>query len=374
MASNTEESAKVSLLSVDELGSILKLVTDPDDRKSFSQVCKQWSKVEGLNRSSLRLLQSDLLRRVLPRCPNLITFQTQEPLSDADLEFLAQTCPRLQVINLSICDNESKVQDLVSDGVCALANQCPNITRLLLRRRLKAGVASVIKLLPNLTHLDLGLCHKVEDNDIEAIGSAASSIAYLNLESCVCITDRGLGFLSHALFSKTLKTLVLAKCSKITDSGVSVLQNMCCLEHLNLANHGAKITDVGGLAISEIKTLKKLNLSGLMSLTDQTVVALAQNCLNLEVLDLSDCQRVTRAGLRAFSSHTCLNSLVLHYCFKFFGSDLEHLVLECPTLKCIVVDEYVGRQILPEMQESTRRCVRYKFICDWSFKDLENLR
>ncbi|KAL6503136.1 hypothetical protein OROHE_023765 [Orobanche hederae] len=372
----TEEFGKVSLLSDDELGLIVKFLNDTDDRKSFSEVCKQWSKIEGLNRSSLRLLQSDLLRRVLPRCPNLITFQTQEPLSDADLEFLAQTCPRLQIINLNIRDdvNASKVQaNLESDGVCALANHCPYIMKLLLRGRLKSRVAPAMELLPNLTHLDLGFCYKVDDDDIEAIASASGSVTYLNLESCFCITDRGLGFLSCSLLSKTLKTLVLAKCSKITDCGVSVLQNMCCLENLNLANHGARITNAGGLAISEIKTLKKLNLAGVMSLTDRTIVALARNCLDLEVLDLSDCQKVTGAGLRAFRSHACLNDIVLLYCFRFFGSDLEHLVLDCPTLKCIVVDEYVGRQILPEMQESARKCVSYSFSFDWSFRDLEDL-
>ncbi|KAL6585367.1 hypothetical protein OROMI_002011 [Orobanche minor] len=371
-----EEFGKVSLLSDDELGLIVKFLNDTDDRKSFSEVCKQWSKIEGLNRSSLRLLQSDLLRRVLPRCPNLITFQSQEPLSDADLEFLAQTCPRLQIININIRDdvNASKVQaNLESDGVCALANHCPYIMKLLLRGRLKSRVAPAMELLPNLTHLDLGFCYKVDDDDIEAIASAVGSITYLNLESCFCITDRGLGFLSCSLLSKTLKTLVLAKCSKITDCGVSVLQNMCCLENLNLANHGARITDAEGLAISEIKTLKKLNLAGVMSLTDRTIVALARNCLDLEVLDLSDCQKVTGAGLRAFRSHACLNAIVLLYCFRFFGSDLEHLVLDCPTLKCIVVDEYVGRQILPEMQESTRKCVSYSFSFDWSFRDLQDL-
>ncbi|KAL6136995.1 hypothetical protein ACLB2K_062290 [Fragaria x ananassa] len=336
MASNTEKQpGKASLLSDDELGSILKWVTNSDDRKSFSEVCKQWSKVEGLNRSSLRLLQPDLLRRVLARCPNLISFQTQESLSDADLEFLAQTCPRLEVINLGVWDHTPKVEPLLSsDGVYALANRCPNITKLLLRRRLKTGVVAVAKLLPNLTHLDLGLCHEVEDKDIEAIVSA--------------------GVVRSVTW------------------GVSDLRYMCCLENLSLANYGDKITDVGGVAILEIKTLKRLSLAGLMSLTDQTVVAIAENCLNLEVLNFSDCQSVTGAGLRAFSGHTCLNTLVLHYCFKFFGIDLELLVLECPTLKCIVVDEYLGRQILPQMQESTRRCVRYKFICDWSFKDLEN--
>ena len=70
-----------------------------------------------------------------------------------------------------------------------------------------------------------------------------------------------------------------------------------------------------------------------------TIVVVAENCLNLEVLDLSCCS-ATGAGIRGFSSHMCLESLVLlRLCCDYFNvSDVEHVILGCPSLKSIVVD------------------------------------
>ena len=121
-----------------------------------------------------------------------------------------------------------------------------------------------------------------------------------------------MGFLADGSCSKTLKTLILAWCEKITDVGVSHLQRMQCLEHLNLANCGQNITDTGGVAISAISTLKKLSLVALVKVTDHAIVALAENCLNLEVIDLSDC-RLTGVGIRAFASHKSLQHIVLRF-------------------------------------------------------------
>lgn len=109
--------------------------------------------------------------------------------------------------------------------------------------------------------------------------------------------------------SKTLTELVLANCWEISDVGISLLVNMCCLEKLSLASSGKQVTNVGGLAISRIQTLKKLNLSGPEKVSNRTVLALGENCLNLEVLDVTGCELVTGAGIRALSSHKSLQCL-----------------------------------------------------------------
>ena len=68
----------------EELGLILSLVADPDDRKSASQVCKGWWIMEGLSRSSLLVDDPDHLPRLLARYPNLTTFETHNQMSNAD--------------------------------------------------------------------------------------------------------------------------------------------------------------------------------------------------------------------------------------------------------------------------------------------------
>ncbi|KAL6138984.1 hypothetical protein ACLB2K_064262 [Fragaria x ananassa] len=87
-------------IGADELGQILRLVTDPADRKSASQVCKGWWVMEGLSRSSLRVLNLDHLPQLLARYPNLTTFETSQLLCIADLALVAQSCPKLEAFIL----------------------------------------------------------------------------------------------------------------------------------------------------------------------------------------------------------------------------------------------------------------------------------
>ncbi|KAM5565624.1 F-box/LRR-repeat protein 3-like [Rosa sericea] len=354
-----KELGRIPLLCHEELGLILTKLSDPGDRKTFSQVCKEWFQVEALHRSSLRLLRHQFLRQVLPRFPNLLTFETSEPVTDTDVEFLAQTCPQLETIDLTTSGH--KPFSLLGFGLVVVANRCPKLSKVLLKRRRSITdpvIVSLIKLAPNLAHLDLGGCYNISDRALKAIG-CCGSLSYLDLESCG-FTDRGLGFLANGSCSKTLKTLILAWCKGITDVGVSSLQKMQCLEHLNLSNSSRhKITDIGGVAISAIKTLKKLNLAALAKLSNRTVAALAQNCPNLEVLDISECRLLTGVGIRAFSGHVCLETIVLHRLHQVSASDLEHLVLGCPSLKSILLHgEESLSKILPLMRESTRRLVR----------------
>ncbi|XP_062021403.1 uncharacterized protein LOC133737968 [Rosa rugosa] len=347
---------KVSLLCDEELALILTKLLDPADRKSFSQVCKQWLRVEGLNRSSIRLLRPDFLRQALPRFPNIVTFETPNSISDTDLEFISQTCPKIEVLNLNLVTTSWDL-GLKCLGLPALANGCPKLSKVILTGRSSITdqiSVSLINLAKNLTYLDLGCCLEVSDKSLEAIGFC-SWISYLSLEWCCQITDKGLGFLANGSCSKTLKTLILAWCEGITDVGVSHLQRMHCLEHLNLANCGRRITDTGGVAISAISTLKKLSLIALVKVSDRTIVALAENCLNLEVIDLSDC-RLTGVSIRAFSSHKLLQSIVLRFC-NVSGHNLEHLVRGCPSLKSVVLDSETLIQMKPQLGKRTRKVV-----------------
>ena len=336
----------MSQLGDDELGSILEWVHGPDDRSSFSLVCKQWKIMEGLTRSSIRVFEPDSLSGFLPRFPNLVTFECSKSITDDDLKFMAKTCPKIKVLNLNfkrtpydeflpVCD------DVGDDGLCALANECRKLSKVLLRRRKNVGnvgVVLLVKLAQNLTNLDLAWCNKITDQALEAIG-AANSIVSLNLEGCSLITDAGLASLATGASSRSLKKLVLAECDQITDYGVSLLRQMCYLEELNMAECGPKVTDVGCVAIATIQTLKKLNLSWLINVSDPTLVALAENCRNMKQVNLTGCELITGAGIRAFANHECVEGLMLVSCYNISGSDLEQLTLGCCSLKYVVLDK-----------------------------------
>ncbi|KAL6207771.1 hypothetical protein ACLB2K_018725 [Fragaria x ananassa] len=223
----------------DELGLILSLVADPDDRKSASQVCKGWWIMEGLSRSSLLVDDPDHRPRLLARNGAALL------------------------------------------GITALITSAAH----------------------NLTHLDMDGCWFVTDQAFEAIGSSSCALRFLSLRGS-SVTDAGLRFLTNGYCSKTNKQLNLESCCYITDGRGLLLCMMRVLEELDLA-FCAQLTDVGGQAISTIQTLKVLNLACLFNLTEQTFVALAKNCINLEMLILQECE-VTATSIHAFLGHKLL--------------------------------------------------------------------
>ncbi|XP_062029011.1 F-box/LRR-repeat protein 3-like [Rosa rugosa] len=338
MAVDTKsKSGKISVLSDDLLGLILNHVPNKDDRKSFSEVCKQWLRVEGLNRSSLCFDKPEIPLAALTRFPNLVHFETWKLTTDTDLKFIAQTCPQIEVTNYGS-------HFLGRKGLWALGNGCPRLSKVSLfgNRIGNAAVFALVNSAHSLTSLEFRCNCFISDPVLRAIGSA-TYITTLEFTSCCNITDLGLGFLANGCVSKTLKRLVLEEIKGITDTGVELLRKMCSLEQLNvsyrLSNHWPqlKITDIGGVAISAIQTLKELRLC-LEGISDATIVALAENCINLEILDLKGCHEVRGDGIRAFSSHKCLKHLVLLGLGDFDLSDVESIALGCPLLESVVVD------------------------------------
>ncbi|KAL6344694.1 hypothetical protein AAG906_002600 [Vitis piasezkii] len=352
----------------DELGLIINWVHDHNDRKSISQVCKQWLRVEGQTRLYIRVLEAEVLHNFLSRFPNLVTFQASGLICNAHLECVAQTCPKIEVLNLNtrkMHDDLDESDELsgLNGGIHAIANGCRELRKVYLRRRGigNFGVVSLLNFGKNLTELDLGRCNRITDQALEAIGYA-TSLCVLNLRCCWLITDSGLAMLANGSTARTLKKLIIAECERITDYGLSCLQQMCCLEELNLAECGPAVTDIGGVAVASIPTLKWLNLSWLINISDVTLTAIAEHSQKLMVLDLTGCELITGEGVRAFVDHESLEELVLVSCVNVFQSDVELLVLGSQSLKYIKLDKRLRMWIPIATQENISRFCRL----DWS--------
>ncbi|XP_024171368.1 F-box/LRR-repeat protein 4-like [Rosa chinensis] len=368
MVSHTKELGKLFLMSDDFVGLIISKVSIKDDRKSFSEVCKQWFKVEGLSRSSLRVFadRPGFSLAALTRFPNLVHLEIFELQTDIEIEIIAQTCRKIESITVFCFDahQEGHGGILRGKGLMALGNGCPKLSKVMLAGEDTVRDSGIIALLHSKHSFDalVFLSNSlITDQALRAIG-LASSISILELVGCSGIKDMGLGFLANGSTSKTLKKLVLNLCRGITDTGVKLLQKMCSLEHLELSYCGRRgeITDIGGVAISAIQTLKEIKLDGLLGVSDPTMLALAQNCCNLEILDLEGCQGVTGAGIRAFSSHQCLKRLVLLGLRNFNLSDVESVAFGCPSLESesVVVDS-LWKLDATLMQDNTRRVLKF---------------
>lgn len=351
----------------DVLASIMIRVHDSASRRSISQVCKQWLRIEGLTRSSVRVFDPNLLLNFLPRFPNLQKFDTSEKITNAHLEILAEKCPRIQILNLDTSEKKNRfyderdeslaLDDFDENGLCFIAMGCSHLNTVSLRKRSgvgNAGVVSLVSFLPKLIDLDLSFCDKVSDEALRVIGSV-SSLKNLNLHGCWLISDAGLKSLAGGPLRMTLKKLILAECDRITDCGVLSLMQLCCLEELDLAECGPNVTDLAGEAIASSESLKRLNLSWLVNVSDATVIALAEGCKNLDALNLTGCEFVTGEGVRTLTKHGSLKELILTSCEKLSGYDLEELVLGCQTLEYIVVDRRLRMWVPMEVQDNIMR-------------------
>jgi hypothetical protein len=166
---------------------------------------------------------------------------------------------------------------------------------------------------PELAHLDLG--HTlVDDEGVEHLKTHAERLTSLSLDSRL-VTDRGvarIAGLEHLetldLFSanvtdvatlafrnmKKLKSLEMCG-GNITDVGVARVAQFCAaLERLNLGQNSG-VTNRGARAVSTLKHLTALNLTG-SKVTDRGIKKFA-SLKNLTTLAIKDCVGVTSAAV-----------------------------------------------------------------------------
>ncbi|KAL0903884.1 hypothetical protein M5K25_025942 [Dendrobium thyrsiflorum] len=357
-------------LGSDELAEVLKRVSDLQDRKACSEVCRQWARVEGSIRSSLRLLKPESLPHLLQRFPNLTTLKIGTTISDSNLAVAADICPNLHTLNLNFHRSrfldvfEDITDDITDDGLCSILFACKELINFSMRRRKRiggVGITALVSHAKNLVFLDLSRCSGVSDKALEAMGSL-SFLTALYLCGCYLITDHGLTFLAHGSSSKTLRILDVSECDRITDYGISSLQHMSYLQELKLAECGPKVTDCGGACIAAMPGLRKLDLSWLINLSDSSLIAVAQNCQNLVEIRLIGCEQITGNGIRSFSGHQSLKDLVLASCYNVSIDDIVHVVLGCLSLSHLRLDKALRCWMPSSTQEQLSKLCKISWI------------
>ncbi|CAH8585765.1 unnamed protein product [Schistosoma rodhaini] len=132
----------------------------------------------------------------------------------------------------------------------------------------------------SLTTLEVARCSAITDIGLSAIARVCNKLEKLDLEDCALVTDSTLAQL--AVHCPRLNTLVLSHCDQVTDEGIARLAEGLC-------------------GPDQLQTLAMDNCP---LLTDAALEHLGSNCRKLRQLDLYDCQLITKQGI---------NSLELHY-------------------------------------------------------------
>ncbi|PWA76337.1 Leucine-rich repeat, cysteine-containing subtype [Artemisia annua] len=282
-------------LGEDEIFSIFERIPNRKDKKSFSKVCKKFMKVASFHIRSLKNQFPDLLYDMLIASPKMGFFQCRKPLSNNHMKLIAESCPNIKILNLFHPPGpRHEVGKLEFDdvGLCAIAEACNH-----------------------LVYVNLG--GRLHFKDI-GIGSL--------------ISDLGLEYLADGDLKHCLEKLYLNNCDRITDNGIVHLKKLVSLRTLDLSRCGANITDHGVVALCELPNLEILYLDFLTNITDISLLEIGRKCLEVSMLSLEGCNRITSVGLRAFSGHPRLARLFLFSCYKFSWEDIQTNVLTCPNM------------------------------------------
>lgn len=129
------------------------------------------------------------------------------------------------------------------------------------------------------------------DHGLAAVGECCKQLEDLNLRFCEGLSDRGLIELAiHG--GRTLKSLGVAACAKITDVSLEAVGSHCrSLETLSLDSEF--INNKGVLSVAKgCRLLKVLKLQ-CINVTDEALEAVGVFCSSLELLALYSFQRFT---------------------------------------------------------------------------------
>lgn len=215
-------------------------------------------------------------------------------ISAKALAHFTRECRCIQVLDLSWCSSldDDAVVNIVQgsfstltelnlwqcrsiDGDCVeeIAAQCSSLEVLNLRgcdRVTDSAVAAVADFCPKMSSLILEGCCRVTDFSIAKLATQCARLANLNVSWCEKLTDK-----SAAALHKPISKLLCAGCSSLTDKGLEIISKQCC------------------------KTLKTIDLSFCGRITTAGVQKyLLDSCPHIRSITVECCPKVSIKALR----------------------------------------------------------------------------
>ncbi|OQR81569.1 hypothetical protein THRCLA_11613 [Thraustotheca clavata] len=239
-------------------------------------------------------------------------------------------------------------------------------------RRLKDnGIIEMCKKFTKLTTLNLAYCDKLTDRGIWAATHNCLGLAELNLQELYLLTDKVFTF-DHegdgrANVAKTmlsqLKSLVLADCKGLSDTGIAYLHHRArqlesfdasgcinattqMLKYMAMDIYNSTIIgeyirvldlsfcmNLTGAGLDYIKDrckqLVAIFVTGCVYLNDENIVGLVKSCTKLTRIGLGYCRDITDAVLFAIADSLYLETLSLTRCSKITDCGVTALATQC---------------------------------------------
>jgi F-box/leucine-rich repeat protein 2/20 len=237
--------------------------------------------------------------------------------TNAAMKILASSCPRVEVLNISWCNN------IDSRGLKKVVEGCPKL------RDLRAGEVrgwNDVELMTELfkrntlERLVLMNCDSLNDDSLAALMEGVD-------EEVDVLTDRPI------VPPRKLKHLDLTRCRTITDTGLKTL-------------------------INNVPSLEGLQVSKCGGLTDDSLVLLLPTVLELTHLDMEELDDLTNETLKTLASSPCashLRHLCISYCENLGDAGMLPVLKSCRSLSSLEMDNTrISDLVLTEAAASMR--------------------
>ncbi|CAM9365607.1 unnamed protein product [Lampetra fluviatilis] len=333
--------------------------------KVISQASILWSRMDLF--PARGRIDDNVVSRLLRRCrPFLLHLSLRGCTMIGPPAFRAVSeCKNLQDLNLSEC------MGLTDQMVAIVAEGCRSLLYL------------------NLAYTNIG------DGSLRALARFCLPLQYLSLAYCCKFTDKGLRYLATRTGCRRLLYLDLSGCTQTSVDAFQSIATNChgllslvlndiptltdgCLLPLIEVNRGLQslsllgsphISDATFKAVAKCCKLASLQTEGNEQMSDDAVRAVCQGCAGLGSLQVVGCSSLTDGALKAVSALRKLHLLNVSDCAKLTDAGLRHLtegaaaahLHELNLSNCVRVSDLTLTRLIPKCQSMTHLSLRY---CD----------
>ena len=166
-----------------------------------------------------------------------------------------------------------------------------------------------------MLEIDLQGCENITDFSVKSLLQSARYLRELRLAQCLRITDNAILSLSSDVKFETLRILDLTGCLQLTDLAVErIIDSAPRLRILVLAKC-LEITDRAVHAITKLgKNLHDIHLGRCVQITDDALKELVRCCNRIRYIDLAGCSRVTDVSVKLLAGLPKLRRIGLVKC------------------------------------------------------------
>lgn len=260
-----------------------------------------------------KLTSDDLILSLIN--PNLHTLNLSlcNHLQDNAFESILKECPLLRGINISGCIK------ITNDGIKMIGKYCNDLETLSVANNhtiTSDSIQYVLNNCPNAHSFNFADCWALDDNVMIQLGMIRHQLRYVNICGCRLLSHKGVS----AMLGNDLNQPTQPNCNKTCPSLLSFHLSICkpTITTPSVLEIAMAAPNLTSLNIGSIKTVSDqaflalaANCSNLRELlacwcpvTDGALAVLAEKCTDLELLNLSGCNRVADGTCTALAQHS----------------------------------------------------------------------